>query len=385
MDTIVTAPPIPQKGGKRWLLASVLFVLVAAVGVAVYWYFAIYAQTPERVFARMLSAMHGVTAMTADVTLEGNGRGVPTSGLYVPKPGAFTTAVDTELFAHALMHIDQSENLFSMNFSLSAKADGEERTTFAGDMRSIGDTDYVQMTALTSPIIPSNVMDGVSVALNRWIVIDKTQLAESLHMSDILAQVEVARTVEQQNGASLARALPKIVVITATLPRERVGDVDAYHYTYSIDKNAMGDFLTTLGGTSNDDFAQIRALLGETNDITGDLWIAASDARLAKFTVDTVMKGTQRFVVHGTVVLSDIGGAVSVTAPETSAPLEDVMVEVLTKVSEVANADDDNDGLTNAKEATYGTDVHSVDTDGDGFSDGDEVKNGYNPAGAGKL
>ena len=36
-------------------------------------------------------------------------------------------------------------------------------------------------------------------------------------------------------------------------------------------------------------------------------------------------------------------------------------------------ADSDGDGLTDADEATYGTDPHNPDTDGDGLTDGDEV------------
>lgn len=36
--------------------------------------------------------------------------------------------------------------------------------------------------------------------------------------------------------------------------------------------------------------------------------------------------------------------------------------------------DDDNDGLSNAEERRYGTDPENPDTDGDGLSDGDEVK-----------
>ncbi|HLC61483.1 MAG TPA: hypothetical protein VJI52_00515 [Candidatus Nanoarchaeia archaeon] len=50
-----------------------------------------------------------------------------------------------------------------------------------------------------------------------------------------------------------------------------------------------------------------------------------------------------------------------------------------------ASADDDQDGLTNAKEFklkdTYGnsSDPHKADTDGDGYSDGDEVKAGTSP------
>ncbi|MDA1168887.1 MAG: hypothetical protein O3A36_00950 [bacterium] len=48
-------------------------------------------------------------------------------------------------------------------------------------------------------------------------------------------------------------------------------------------------------------------------------------------------------------------------------------------------ADPDNDGLTNAEERYYGTDPNIPDTDGDSYLDGDEVRNGYNPLGSGKL
>ncbi len=47
--------------------------------------------------------------------------------------------------------------------------------------------------------------------------------------------------------------------------------------------------------------------------------------------------------------------------------------------------DTDSDGLFDDKEAEYNCDINNPDTDGDGFLDGDEVKNGYNPNGDGKL
>jgi hypothetical protein len=48
-------------------------------------------------------------------------------------------------------------------------------------------------------------------------------------------------------------------------------------------------------------------------------------------------------------------------------------------------ADDDSDGLPNVLETIFGTDPKKVDTDGDGFSDKDEIKAGSDPTGPGKL
>ncbi|MFA5126802.1 MAG: Ig-like domain-containing protein [Patescibacteria group bacterium] len=47
--------------------------------------------------------------------------------------------------------------------------------------------------------------------------------------------------------------------------------------------------------------------------------------------------------------------------------------------------DNDSDMLPNDLEKYYGTDLNNADTDNDGYKDGEEVKNAYNPLGQGKL
>jgi hypothetical protein len=50
------------------------------------------------------------------------------------------------------------------------------------------------------------------------------------------------------------------------------------------------------------------------------------------------------------------------------------------------SADSDHDGLTDDEETNkYHTDPRNFDTDGDGYQDGSEVKNGFNPNGPGRL
>lgn len=46
--------------------------------------------------------------------------------------------------------------------------------------------------------------------------------------------------------------------------------------------------------------------------------------------------------------------------------------------------DDDSDGLSNAEEIIWGSNPRQTDTDGDGFKDGDEVRNGFDPIVAGE-
>ena len=60
-------------------------------------------------------------------------------------------------------------------------------------------------------------------------------------------------------------------------------------------------------------------------------------------------------------------------------------LNIATPEGEFKAADTDDDNLYDEEEAQYGTDPNNPDSDGDGYLDGEEVKNGYNPLGEGKL
>ncbi|MFA6197868.1 MAG: hypothetical protein WC734_01785 [Patescibacteria group bacterium] len=62
----------------------------------------------------------------------------------------------------------------------------------------------------------------------------------------------------------------------------------------------------------------------------------------------------------------------------------DDTVDGLTE-NNVGSEDADGDGLTTFEETQYGTDANKADTDSDGYTDKEEIDNGYNPLGAGLL
>lgn len=64
-------------------------------------------------------------------------------------------------------------------------------------------------------------------------------------------------------------------------------------------------------------------------------------------------------------------------------PLCDVYVPLPSTLA--PNEDADGDGLSNADEERYKANPFLPDTDGDGYTDGAEVQNGYDPAGPGSL
>lgn len=96
------------------------------------------------------------------------------------------------------------------------------------------------------------------------------------------------------------------------------------------------------------------------------------------------------------------------TAKEVAPAATEAAIPEAVKKAATTVADTDSDGLTDEEEAqlgtypdrsdtdgddlndfaeikTYFSNPKNPDTDGDGFKDGDEVRNGYNPNGAGKL
>lgn len=379
---VVSTPP--KRYRKGLCIALIIILLLAGGAAAAYYYVTVFAQTPERVFGRMLGAMNDVTSVRMDVTLDGDGRGVPTSPLYTNDGDAVRTPVDTELAANANVWFGKATAQRIGDVTLSAMVDGVAMTELAAEIRSIEAIDYVRLSMLTTPMMPPVLEKSKTTALNRWIVIDKAALAKSLRLETLFARsVEVDADAV---SATVAEHLSRIVVITATLPSETVDGVTARHYAYAIDKNATGDMLDALSARMNGEtFDEVRAFLGETNDITGELWIGKSDAFLRKVTAETSMKGGQRFALRTTMLLSEYGSTVEVDKPNDATSIEDVMLEILTEVAEQADADDDADGLTNGEEARYESDAANPDTDGDGYQDGAEVDGGYNPNGSGKL
>lgn len=79
--------------------------------------------------------------------------------------------------------------------------------------------------------------------------------------------------------------------------------------------------------------------------------------------------------------MNDFNKPVEINEPEGAESLLEVFKTLggLTSDYGVTRLDSDEDGLTDDVEAFYGTDKNNPDTDGDGYKDGEEVNNGYDP------
>ncbi|MFH1597507.1 MAG: hypothetical protein ABIB97_00350 [Patescibacteria group bacterium] len=60
-------------------------------------------------------------------------------------------------------------------------------------------------------------------------------------------------------------------------------------------------------------------------------------------------------------------------------------INITVNINSELVSDTDGDGLIDVREEFWGTDPRNPDSDGDTYSDGFEIANGYNPKGEGKL
>ncbi len=165
------------------------------------------------------------------------------------------------------------------------------------------------------------------------------------------------------------------------LPDAIVQDVKMYHYSCTFDLGSWGESL------------DLPFTMPRHARVPAEIWIGKEDNRLYQFTSESDI-GTIRLVV------SDYGQSVTVEEPLTAQPIEDLPTDLFVNTATLdlplfaplmgidigeGASDSDGDGLLTFWENIFHTNPQKADTDGDGFSDRDEIRNGYNPSGPDRL
>ena len=102
--------------------------------------------------------------------------------------------------------------------------------------------------------------------------------------------------------------------------------------------------------------------------------VPATNLSEATTTLETETPAPERYVITD-VPVTDVATATIVTT---------VVATTSNGIVFDMTLDTDQDGLTDLQELGYRTDHLKTDSDGDGFSDRDEINSGYNPLGSGK-
>jgi hypothetical protein len=178
------------------------------------------------------------------------------------------------------------------------------------------------------------------------------------------------------------------------LPDEQINGQLTYRYIVEPDTDNIKNLIALMPDEiKNEHKLNISRLSGQKFEI----WVSKKNNYLYRLT------GTyedKKIIADFTMNTSRFNQTVSIKEPSDS----DSMIDFSKKLFNQTNfldipifgylvgldtqefvEDTDEDGLYTIWENMFGTDPNKSDTDGDGYKDGDEVRNGYNPKGEGRL
>lgn len=314
--------------------------------------------------------------------------------------------------------------------------------------------------------LPAILSFDLSFISNRWISIDTSAGGEAGSISSIFNTItKMQEEIIEENQAdievvkeeykNLLLQNPILEIEKKFLPTYLNGDF-VYHVTYKINEVNLRKVVEGYYEIENrlqeesfeesdlkDEFVihfmeeynknmeerqkqKIENIVKYAKEISGEIWLGVVDLLPRKITFDFYSENEALYnelKVTGEVILSDYNKPVSITLPEESTKIDQIMTELLTKmfassslygeslgisldenldqntfdlgddfssisengdvflVGQEANLDTDKDGLSDFIEKELGTDINNPDTDGDGYSDNTEYTNGYNPLG----
>jgi hypothetical protein len=152
------------------------------------------------------------------------------------------------------------------------------------------------------------------------------------------------------------------------------------HYSFEVDPAELAKMLQDSNELSESDVIDMENYLNSNVTQHGSIWINTDDMLPHVISMSAIVNDPE----------NDLYGSVGFTINFISFN-EDLNISEPTNAIDFVEhveslySDDDGDGLVNIQEERYGSDPNNPDSDGDGHSDGVEVRNGYNPISSGQL
>ncbi len=398
-----------KKGGKLWLMIVAVLVLVL-IGVAGWWY---YAQGQAMLLARDIKWDWGqdLKNFRSDINVDLDIKDIKddSGGLALfGAPSSFKINISN------VMHNVDKDFQGSGDYSLFAGGMGIDLSL---EYKKIGDTFYIKPDAesLEIPFLPIDF----SILNDRWIYLaesDYSMITGSTKDDDASGNDEQM----QQKNEQFLKALKDKKAFTIKDPHETkdssVGKLKKLQFVvkpdmieemiitglniYSDNPEKEIEDLNKNKADSPEEWEKFKLFMANVQMM---VWVNTSTKVIqgAEFAMDNLeyaAEGTSATVDGSISFLIVEEEPIVVSTPATSISVEGLMTEMM-EVEEQARmremeeklgysdfaGDFDNDGLENIREDMIGTDPNNEDSDGDGYLDGEEVENGYNPMGEGSL
>ncbi len=151
-------------------------------------------------------------------------------------------------------------------------------------------------------------------------------------------------------------------------------------YTFKIDPAELAKMLQDSNELSESDVIDMKNYLNSNVTQFGSIWINADEMLPYMISMHALVNDKEN-ELYGSVALTinfiSFNKDLNISEPKNAIDFVDHV--------ESLYSDDDGDGLLNIQEERYNSDPNNPDSDGDGHSDGVEVRNGYNPISSGQL
>ena len=182
--------------------------------------------------------------------------------------------------------------------------------------------------------------------------------------------------------------------VTKRLSDEIIDGLKMYHYTVKVSKEMAQKLI---------DFLPANILSGQNNtfdqleNAPWEMWIGKKDKRLYKLIGELENENNQ---MSFEIEVSQFNKVVTIEEPSESYSMTEFSQDLFGNTNflelplfgysvgidtQELIEDTDKDGLYTIWENVFKTDSDNPDTDEDGYLDGEEIRNGYNPKGKGRL
>ncbi len=264
-----------------------------------------------------------------------------------------------------------------------------------GELRLINQAVYLKISGL-SDILGLFGIDEESIG-SKWIKIDiKTAQEFDPNVEKVTEFQPSEEQIKQLKDLIKEKNPIKVEKVSSS---ELINNVKTHHYKIIFDKSKFKDFIVeaseiVVGKEMDENLAStFDEEIEKVKKIEIDIWTGKKDSLLYKASIhfEFFDEGTKTDSVFNlSMNLSNFNEPVNIVEPENVITFEEVFGNLFTGFMPTPESipsieDSDNDGLPDYLEDFYGTDINNPDTDGDGYKDGEEVENGYDPMGPGRL
>ncbi len=396
---------------KMWLVIIAIAAGALIIGGGVYAYFNYY-QSPEKIVTKMRANLPKIKSLeySGALKIEVKIDNIPAGyGSYLQldqqnlnnKTGTYT--ID---FAGSSDINDLESPKGQFNLSIKADVPPSEEYTTGLEIIVIDKIIYLKFDDLPNV----GIMD-FSAFKDQWIKFDVEALAKQYGGEKFkeISNNEQNKRTEEDKKMLEAFDRAKVVRITDRLASEKINGIDTYHYKYVFDKQGTKKFLADYNkifpekALTEKELKDFDKFLEAIEPPEGEIWIGKKDflprkiyfyLNLRDFS-EVKMSGKIDFILQ----FNNFNQPIQTEIPAQTKTIEEVLEEfyrgffssyygmATSSASQTIDIDQDsdNDGLTDQIEEVYGTDPYKADTDGDGYNDKEEIENGYDPNGIGKL